>query len=148
MTLGARGCLCGRLAVLRTPAAACAIATSGPTGPVVCSIARRPRAGATPPWPINATGGERRPHKQEAQLFARRIVLTLEAARRKQEFDRLVLMAGPPFLGTLRAALRKSVRAALIAEIPKDLVHQTEREVRVHVPREIFRTSATLADHP
>jgi protein required for attachment to host cells len=95
----------------------------------------------------HATGGERHPHKHEAQLFARRIVRTLEAARREDEFDRLVLMAGPPFLGTLRAALQKSVRATLIAEIPKDLVHQTEREVRVHVPREIFRTSATLADH-
>ena len=96
----------------------------------------------------HATGGERRPHKQETQRFARQIVRSLEAARRKEEFDRLVLMAGPPFLGTLRAALRKSVRATLIAEIPKDFVHQTEREVRMHVPREIFQTSATLTDHP
>jgi protein required for attachment to host cells len=96
----------------------------------------------------HATGGERHPHKQEAQLFARRIVRTLEAARRKDEFDRLVLMAGPPFLGMVRAALRKSVRATVIAEVPKDLVHQTEREVRMNVPREVFQTSATLGDHP
>jgi protein required for attachment to host cells len=96
----------------------------------------------------HATGGEQSPHKQETQRFARQIVQSLEAARREDEFDRLVLMAGPPFLGTLRAALRKTVRATLIAEIPKDLVHQTEREVRMHLPREIFQTSATLADHP
>ena len=90
----------------------------------------------------HCTGGERHPHKQEAQLFARRIVRTLEAARREDQFDRLVLMAGPPFLGTLRAALRKSVRATLIAEVPKDLVHQTERDVREHMPWGIFQTSA------
>jgi protein required for attachment to host cells len=96
----------------------------------------------------HATGGERRPHKQEAQRFARQIVRALEEARREGQFDRLVLMAGAPFLGTLRAALRKSVRATLIAEIPKDLVHQTEREVRAHVPREAFRTSASPDQHP
>ena len=95
----------------------------------------------------HATGGERRPHKQETQRFARQIVRSLEEARRKDQFDRLVLMAGPPFLGTLRAALRKSVRATLVAEVPKDLVHQTEREVRAHLPREIFRTSANREQH-
>jgi protein required for attachment to host cells len=96
----------------------------------------------------HGTGGERRPRKQEAQRFARQIVRTLEEARREDRFDRLVLMAGPPFLGTLRAALRKSVRATLVAEVAKDLVHQTEREVRTHLPREIFQTSATPDQHP
>jgi protein required for attachment to host cells len=96
----------------------------------------------------HATGGERRPHKMETQRFARQIVRTLEEARRKGQFDRLVLMAGAPFLGALRAALQKSVRATLIAEVPKDLVHQTEREVRTHVPREIFQTSANPDQHP
>jgi protein required for attachment to host cells len=86
----------------------------------------------------HATGGERRPHKQETQRFARQIVRTLEAARREDQFDRLVLMAGAPFLGTLRAALQKSVRATIVAEVRKDLVHQTEREVRIHVPREVL----------
>jgi protein required for attachment to host cells len=96
----------------------------------------------------HATGGERRPHKQETQRFARQVVRTLEEARREDQFDRLVLMAGVPFLGTLRAALRKFGRATLIVEVPKDLVHQTEREVRMHVPREIFRTSANPGEHP
>jgi protein required for attachment to host cells len=57
-------------------------------------------------------------------------------------------MAGAPFLGMLRAALRKSVRATVIAEVPKDLVHQTEREVRMHMPREVFGTSASPGQHP
>jgi protein required for attachment to host cells len=51
-------------------------------------------------------------------------------------------MAGAPFLGMLRAALRKSVRAAVVAEVSKDLVHQTERDVLKHVPWKIFQTSA------
>ena len=95
----------------------------------------------------HATGGEQSPHKQETQRFARRIVQTLEEARQVGQFDRLVLMAGPPFLGTIRAALRKSVRATVIAEIPKDLVHQTEREVRAHLPPEIFQISSTPGHH-
>jgi protein required for attachment to host cells len=89
----------------------------------------------------HGTGGERKPRDQEAQRFARQIVRTLDQAHRQDQFDRLVLMSGPPFLGTLRAALRKSARSTLIGEVAKDLVHQTEREVRAHVPREIFQTS-------
>jgi protein required for attachment to host cells len=95
----------------------------------------------------HATGGERRPHKQETQRFAREIVRTLEEARRQGQYDRLILMAGTPFLGMLRAALRKSVRATVVAEVSKDLVHQTERDVRKHLPRQIFQTSTNPGQH-
>ena len=90
----------------------------------------------------HAIGGERRPHKVATQRFAREIVRTREEVRRQGQFDRLVLIAGAPFLGMLRAALRKSLRATVVAEVSKDLVHQTERDVRKHVPWEIFQTSA------
>ena len=54
------------------------------------------------------------------------------------EFDRLVLMAGPSFLGLLRAALSKPLRASLVAEVPKDLVHQGEDALRSHLTPQIF----------
>jgi protein required for attachment to host cells len=84
----------------------------------------------------HATGGERSPRKHEAQLFASRIAQEIETSGREKRFDRLVLMAGPAFLGLLRAALPDAVRAAVVAEVPKDLIHQPESVVRAHLPRE------------
>ncbi len=85
----------------------------------------------------HGTGGERRPRKHEAQLFARQIAAQLEAAK-PGEFDRLVLMAEPSFLGVLRAALSKSLHATVVAEVPKDLVHQGDDALRAHLGPEIF----------
>ncbi len=87
----------------------------------------------------HGTGGERRPRKHEAELFARQIAEQLDAAT-PGEFDRLVLMAGPAFLGLLRAALSKPLRASVVAEVPKDLVHQGEEALRAHLSSEIFAT--------
>lgn len=86
----------------------------------------------------NATNGERRPRKIEAQRFARRIATQLEEAHRKKRFDGIVLMAGPAFLGLLRAALPAALRATVAAEIRKDLVHQTKGVVQAHLPDEAF----------
>jgi protein required for attachment to host cells len=85
----------------------------------------------------HATGGERRPRTEEARRFARRIARELAQAQQEERFDRLVLMAAPRFLGTLRAALRRSIRNAA-TEVPRDLVHQDERVLREHLPGEIF----------
>ena len=85
----------------------------------------------------HSTGGERRPRVQEARRFARSIAQELARAQQQDRFDRLVLMAGPRFLGTLRAALRRSVRDP-VAEVPRDLIHQNERAVREHIPGEVF----------
>lgn len=82
--------------------------------------------------PHHSTGGERTPRKHEAALFARCIARELEAAHAKQDFDRLVLMAGPAFLGILRSVLPKAVSALVVSEVPKDLLHETESAVRAH----------------
>jgi protein required for attachment to host cells len=81
----------------------------------------------------HATDGERSPRKHEATLFARRIGAELERARRQGRFEKLVLIAGPPFLGELRSSLPKSLRAMTVAEVAKDLVHRPERVLRTYV---------------
>jgi len=86
----------------------------------------------------HATGGENSPRKHEAELFARRIADELEKARREDRFDRLVLMAGPAFLGQIRAVIPKSLSAMVIVEIGKDLVHQDERAISAHLPPDLF----------
>lgn len=81
----------------------------------------------------HGTGGERSPRKHEAELFAARIAHELQTARHEGRYDRLVLVVGLPFLGTLRAALPKQVREAVLEEIPKDLLHEPEGALRAHV---------------
>lgn len=83
----------------------------------------------------HATGGERSPRKRAAELFAKRIARELSAASRAGDFDGLVLVAGPAFLGLLRAALPKHVKSAVIGEVAKDLVHQSKTALRPHLPR-------------
>jgi protein required for attachment to host cells len=87
----------------------------------------------------HSTGGERTPRVREALLFARRIAAELEQARLKDRFDRVILAAGPPFLGVLRESLTKVFHSRVAAEIPKDLVHAAESDLRAHLPREVFR---------
>lgn len=86
----------------------------------------------------HSTGGENGPHEQEVHRFARQVAQAIEQARQRKEFDRWILMAGPRFLGTLRAALSESLRAILVAHVTKDLVHETERDVREHLPSDLF----------
>ena len=88
--------------------------------------------------PHHSTGGERRPKKQEAVVFARRVAGQLEYAQRNREFDRLVVMAPPAFLGLLRKAIPGSVHTRVAAEVSKDLVHETVDTVQAHVPPDAF----------
>jgi protein required for attachment to host cells len=82
---------------------------------------------------------EPRPRKDAAMRFARQIAAELDSARRRNSFDRIVLIAGPSFIGLLRSALSESVRATLVAEVRKDLVRQDESIVRAYVPPDAFR---------
>jgi protein required for attachment to host cells len=103
-----------------------------------------PRGGRRGSVAHHGVGGEgnRRPRKHAAQSFARRIARELEHARQEGQFARIVLMAGPAFLGMLRSALPKSLDLVVAAEIPKDLVHETDESVQAHLPREVFSAPA------
>lgn len=85
------------------------------------------------------TGGERTARKTAAAAFARRIALTLERAQRQGRFDRIVLMANPRFLGMLRQVLSPRLGRCVVAEVPKDLVHQSDQVVSAHLPSEALR---------
>jgi len=88
--------------------------------------------------PHHSTGGERSPRKQEAAVFARQIVQQLESEHRATPFGRLVVMAGPAFLGLLREAMPKSLREITVAEVGKDLLHDDDAGVLAHMPKEAF----------
>jgi len=88
----------------------------------------------------HSTGGERTPRRQATGAFARRIAVNLSAARRVKQFDGLVLIAAPAFLGALRKTLAKSLRAVVAAEIAKDLIGHPRETVRAHIPRKALLT--------
>jgi protein required for attachment to host cells len=93
----------------------------------------------------HAAGSERSPRKRAAELFAKRITRELSAAYRAKSFDGLVLVAGPAFLGLLRAALTKSLKSAVVGEVAKDLVHLPKTALRAHLPP---RTAGRPARRP
>ena len=82
--------------------------------------------------------GERSTHRHESELFAKDVARTIEAARSRNEFDRLVLIAAPRMLGMLREALPASCRDMVAAEIAKDLVHNEAESIRDAVPSTAF----------
>jgi protein required for attachment to host cells len=86
----------------------------------------------------HAVDGERSTERHEIELFAREVARTLDVARTRHEFDRLVLIAPPRMLGLLREALPAPCRDVVAAELAKDYVHQDFEQIRDAVPREAF----------
>ena len=81
----------------------------------------------------HAIARENDPRQLEAVRFARRIARRLDAARRKDEFEELIVVAGPPFLGLVRKELSRPTRARVVHEIRKDLVHGPSPVLREHL---------------
>jgi len=77
---------------------------------------------------------ENDPRAREAIRFAKRISRRLDEARRKGEFDELIVVAGPPFLGVMREELSRPTRQRVVHEIRKDLVHGTVESLQQHLP--------------
>lgn len=94
------------------------------------AAARGSRRGATT---HHAAGGERTPRRQLATVFARRIAAEIRAAAKAKPFDRLILVAEPRFLGTLRRALPAALRAKVAVQIAKDLMHLPAAQLRMRV---------------
>lgn len=61
------------------------------------------------------------PARHAQAEFARDVVQLLDENRESRSFDRLIVVAPPQFLGDLRAAMSQQLRAAVSAEVAKDL---------------------------
>jgi protein required for attachment to host cells len=88
----------------------------------------------------HGTESERRPREHEARLFAQQIAAAIEHAHRDGQIERLILVAGPRFLGVLRDALSPAVRGLVTEEIHKDLVHEPASAVLSHLPAAAFHS--------
>jgi protein required for attachment to host cells len=71
---------------------------------------------------------------EERGRFAREIAGRLAEAHRLKKFDKLVVMAGPAFLGNLRECFSKQLAETIVAEVPKDLIAQDVTAIQAHLP--------------
>ena len=69
------------------------------------------------------------PKTVEAEAFARELADHLRLAHAHNEFNELVLIAPPQFLGTLRKVLDHGVAASVTASIDKDCTRETPDEL-------------------
>lgn len=62
-------------------------------------------------------------HDREKILFIKDVAKVLDKAARDKSFDRLILVAPPEVLGSLRNALKPATRDMVSAELGKDITH-------------------------
>jgi protein required for attachment to host cells len=75
--------------------------------------------------------------EQEQIRFAREIVDRLEQGRVERDFEHLVVVAAPGFLGHLRATMAAPLHALVATELDKDYTELSAVELRAHLPERI-----------
>jgi protein required for attachment to host cells len=75
------------------------------------------------------------PKKQEAINFAHSLAHHLEAGSNANQFEQLMIIADPSFLGLLRDELSEQVKKKLSFELDKDLTKHSVAEIQAHLPR-------------
>ena len=74
------------------------------------------------------------PHEVEVERFALQIAKLLEARLGEKTFERLVLVAPPHFLGTLRAALSANLAKHVALSLDKDYTALEPAQLAERVP--------------
>ena len=72
-------------------------------------------------------------HEFEKQRFAKEVAAALDRAALAKDFDRLVLVAPPKILGTLRATLKKQTLDLVTGELAKDLTNHAPAALPAHL---------------
>jgi protein required for attachment to host cells len=78
------------------------------------------------------------PKEQQTIDFARLLAERIESGRTAHEFERLVLVASPAFLGHLRTALDTGSRRLVDGELDLDLTRLPPDEIRRRLPESFF----------
>jgi protein required for attachment to host cells len=72
-------------------------------------------------------------HDQAAEDFLRQVAVKVDELVQEKEATRIVLVAPPRALGTLRPNLSADAQAAIAAEIPKDLTNFPIDQIERHL---------------
>ena len=73
--------------------------------------------------------GEHQRHDETVRRFSNRISKTLDAARSRGEFDELVLVAEPHFLGMMKNSLSEPLKKRVAHQLPREFM-DTDRHLR------------------
>lgn len=73
------------------------------------------------------------PVLEAERAFCEEVLWLLGSHQRRGDFDRLVVAAAPRMLGILRDRRSRDIAAATVAEVPKDLTHLSEAELRARL---------------
>lgn len=73
------------------------------------------------------------PHDRAVASFARELASKLQHGRMQNEFQRLVLVAPPRFLGLLRSSLDTPTQQLVVGSLDKDLAKVKEADLIGHV---------------
>ena len=71
--------------------------------------------------------------EHEATIFAKEINEQLETGLNKGQFNKLIIIAAPTFLGVLREILNPNISKLITHEINKDLVKFSTPEIKSHL---------------
>jgi len=74
------------------------------------------------------------PRQQELISFVAQVADYLDQAFNRGEFNQLIMIAGPAFLGLLRKKLSDRAVAAVVMQMDQNLGHHTVEEIRRHLP--------------
>ena len=74
------------------------------------------------------------PKEHEAVSFAHELAERLESALNANQFERLLIIAEPSFLGLLRNQLPEQVKKRITFELDKNITKQTAKEIRSFLP--------------
>ena len=62
------------------------------------------------------------------------IAARLDREQRNRDYEQLIVVAGAPFRGLVRAELSAETQARVVHEVPKDLVHSPVEVLCEHLP--------------
>ncbi len=90
----------------------------------------------------SAVGADDAPQIHEHEVFARKLAEKLAHGRFENKYDKLVLMAPPQFLGTLRNVLGNQFAKLIVQTVSKDLTRAPIDQVSAHLePTSVERLS-------
>ena len=69
--------------------------------------------------------------------FAKEICTQIQEASKKNEFSKLVLIAGPSFLGLLRQNLDAPTSAQVVLTLNKELINLNDKEMQEYLEKNI-----------
>ena len=74
------------------------------------------------------------PKQQEAIDFAKRIARHLDESYSDKKFERLMVIAAPSFLGTLRHQFSDEISQRICFELDKNITTHSVDDIRKHLP--------------